>query len=88
MKELMLEKLKSLEDLEQRKLLKDILTGVFANLVDYQEKFNEELEFRVFCEIDDIESNYDIYFALCPKYHVDPADDFRFSEDMEERSLT
>ncbi|HHZ20087.1 MAG TPA: normocyte-binding protein [Firmicutes bacterium] len=90
MKELMLEKLKSLEDLEQRKLLKDILTGVFANLVDYQEKFNEELEFRVFCEIDDIESNYDIYFALCPKYHVDPVDDFLFPvfpEDMEEKKF-
>lgn len=90
MKEMMLEKLKSMEDLEQRKLLKDILAGFFSNLIDYQEKMNEELEFKIFCEIEDIEKNYDIYFALCPKDNVDPIDDFLypvFPEEMEEKKF-
>jgi hypothetical protein len=76
MKELMLEKLKKIDNLDQRKLLKDILTGLLTNLIDYQEQVNQQLENRVFSEIDDLERKYDLYFTLCPKGELDPLDNF------------
>jgi hypothetical protein len=76
MKELMLEKLKKMESLDQRKLLKEILTGLFTNLLDYQAQVNQHLEERVFSEIDDVERKYDLYFAVCPKSNLDPLDNF------------
>jgi hypothetical protein len=76
MKELMLEKLKQMENLDQRKLLKEILTGLFSNLIDYQSQVNQRLEERVFSEIDDKERKYDLYFTVCPKNNIDPLDNF------------
>lgn len=48
MKELMIERLRKIEDLEQRQLLKDIVSGVFVNLIDYQDDMNKKLGDRVF----------------------------------------
>jgi hypothetical protein len=76
MKELMLEKLGKIENLEQRKVLKEILTGFFINLIDYQTEVNQRLEERVFSEIDDTERKYDLYFTVCPKNNLDPLDNF------------
>ncbi|HAU34589.1 MAG TPA: normocyte-binding protein, partial [Lysinibacillus sp.] len=42
----MFERLRKIEDLEQRQLLKDIVSGVFVNLIDYQEDMNRKLEER------------------------------------------
>jgi hypothetical protein len=88
MKQLMLEKLKKMEDLDQRKLLKEILNGFFNNLLDYQEQVNQRLEDRVFSEIDDWERCYDLYFTVCPKANLDPLDNFWrpvFPEDAAEK---
>lgn len=74
----MLERLRKIENLEQRQLLKDVIQGVLFNLVDYQEKMNEQLEQRVFNEIEDWESNYDIYATVCPLNQIDPIHEYLF----------
>ncbi|NLD47642.1 MAG: normocyte-binding protein [Clostridiaceae bacterium] len=87
MKDIILERLSKMEDLEQRRLLKDIMSGFFSNLTDYQEASNRNLEARIFNEIEDSEKKYNIYFTVCDKNNVDPVDDFLypvFPEDMEE----
>ncbi|MEG0552155.1 MAG: hypothetical protein RR533_01310, partial [Carnobacterium sp.] len=78
MKEVMLERLRKIENLEQRQLLKDIVSGVLVNLVDYQDEMNKKLEHRVFNEIENWENKYDIYSTLCAKEDVDPIHDCLF----------
>lgn len=68
----MYERLRKIEDLEQRQLLKDIVSGVFVNLIDYQDEMNRKLEERVFNEIEDVENRFDIYVTLSSKEDVDP----------------
>lgn len=88
MRDIIIEKLNKMEDLEQRKLLKDIMSGFFINLIDYQETMNKNLEERVFGEIEDIERNYDVYMTVCSKCNVDPVDEFLFpvfTEDVREK---
>jgi hypothetical protein len=85
----MLEKLKKMEDLDQRKVLKDILTGLFANLLDYQALANQKLEDRVFSENNGQGQKYDLYFTICPKSDLDPLDNFWrpvFPEELTERN--
>ena len=87
MKELILDKLKKMEDLEQRKLLKDIMAGLFVNLIDYQEQANQNLENRVFSEINDDTIFYDLFVTICPRSMYDPLDPFLhpvFQEDLAE----
>ena len=78
MKEHFLEELNNIEDLEQRKLLKNIVIGCFSGLIDYQETVNRELTERVFNEVEDTESHYHIYMTVCQQQEVDPIDDFLF----------
>lgn len=78
MKEVLIEKLTKMEDLEQRKLLKDILAGFFSNLIDHQETMNTNLEKKIFAEISDQEGFYDIFTTVSPKNNIDPLDDFLF----------
>ncbi|MFJ7662796.1 normocyte-binding protein [Lysinibacillus sp. NPDC097162] len=77
-KELMIERLRKIEDLEQRQLLKDIVSGVFVNLIDYQEEMNKRLEERVFNEIEDVENRFDIYVTLSSKEDIDPIHQYLF----------
>lgn len=87
----MFERLRKIEDLEQRQLLKDIVSGVFVNLIDYQEDMNRKLEERIFNEMDDIENKYDIYATLLPREDVDPIHDCLFPicpTDIEEKKST
>ncbi|WP_241745396.1 normocyte-binding protein [Lysinibacillus sphaericus] len=90
LKELMFERIRKIEDLEQRQLLKDIVSGVFVNLIDYQEDMNRKLEERIFNEMDDIENKYDIYATLLPREDVDPIHDCLFPicpTDIEEKKI-
>ncbi|MGE8000567.1 normocyte-binding protein [Lysinibacillus sp. NPDC093190] len=90
MKELMLERLRKIEDLEQRQLLKDIVSGVFVNLIDYQDEMNKRLEERIFNEIDDVENRFDIYVTLSSKENVDPIHECLFPmrpADLESKSI-
>lgn len=74
----MIERLRKIEDLEQRQLLKDIVSGVFVNLIDYQEEMNKRLEERVFNEIEDVENRFDIYVTLSSKEDIDPIHQYLF----------
>lgn len=88
MKDIIIDKLSKMEDLEQRKILKDIISGVFLNLIDYQESFNKNLEERVFSEIEDKEKRYDVYVTVNNIDNIDPVDDFLYpiiSTDLEEK---
>ena len=90
MKELMIERLRKIEDLEQRQLLKDIVSGVFVNLIDYQDEMNKKLEERIFNEIDDVENRFDIYVTLSSKEDVDPIHECLFPmrpADLESKSI-
>ncbi len=89
MKDIILDRLSKMEDLEQRRQLKNIDTGVFLNLVEYQEDMNRRLEQRIFSEVDNKEENYDVYVTLCPKDEVDPTQEFLYPirpEDMENKT--
>ncbi|MBE1555948.1 normocyte-binding protein [Sporosarcina limicola] len=72
MKDIVLDRLRRIENLEQRQLLKEIVSGVLVNLVEYQEEMNRKLEERVFNEIEDWEDKHDIYVTLCTKEDIDP----------------
>jgi hypothetical protein len=88
MKDIIIDKLSKMEDLEQRKILKDIISGVFLNLIDYQESFNKNLEERIFSEIEDKEKRYDVYVTVNNIDNIDPVDDFLYpiiSTDLEEK---
>jgi hypothetical protein len=90
MKELILEKLRHMEDLEQRRLLKEIMTGFFANLIDYQDTFNRNLEERVFREVGAAADRFDIAVSICPRKLVDPLDNLLFPvfpEDLADRTF-
>ncbi|MEQ6355754.1 normocyte-binding protein [Lysinibacillus sp. M3] len=90
MKELMIERLRKIEDLEQRQLLKDIVSGVFVNLIDYQDDMNKKLEDRVFNEIDDAENRFDIYVTISSREDVDPIHECLFPmrpADLESKSI-
>lgn len=86
----MIERLRKIEDLEQRQLLKDIVSGVFVNLIDYQDEMNKRLEDRVFNEIDDAENRFDIYVTLSSREDVDPIHECLFPmrpADLESKSI-
>lgn len=76
MKELIHDRLSRMEDLEQRKLLKNVMTGLFLNLVEYQEDMNRKIERKVFDEIEDGEEKHDIFVSMCRRDDVDPIHDF------------
>ncbi|OPH46690.1 normocyte-binding protein [Paenibacillus ferrarius] len=78
MKDIILDRLSRMDDLEQRKLLKNIMTGVFLNLVDYQEEVNRKLEERVFKEVEASEEGQDIYVTICPREEIDPIHEFLY----------
>jgi hypothetical protein len=78
MKDIVQDRLARIKDLDQRKLLKNIITGVFLNLVEYQEDLNHKLEERVFKEVEDREDNHDIYVTLCSREEMDPIHEFLF----------
>lgn len=83
------EKLNKIKDLEDRVLLKKILNGVIMSLEEYSEDRLNELEERVFNELQYEKEKYDIYSTIMKRSEMDPTDDFLYpilSEDMEEKT--
>ncbi|WP_088825468.1 normocyte-binding protein [Listeria goaensis] len=78
MEKIFQDRLRKLEDLDDRKLLKDILNGVFSNLVTHTKTELNQLEARIFNEMEDMESNFDIYASLVSKEDFDPIHTFYF----------
>ncbi|MNO96132.1 hypothetical protein D3C76_877940 [compost metagenome] len=78
MKDIVQDRISKMEDLQQRRMLKNIMTGVFLNLVEYQDDLNRKLERRVFDEIEGDDGKHDIFTALCPREELDPIHEFLF----------
>ena len=78
MKDIVQDRLSKMEDLQQRRMLKNLMTGVFLNLVEYQEELNQKLERRVFDEVHGDEGMHDVIAALCSRDEVDPVHEFLY----------
>ncbi|AKG36026.1 hypothetical protein [Paenibacillus durus] len=78
MKELVQDRLGRMEDLQQRQILKNLMTGVFLNLVEYQEEMTRKLEQRVFHEMEDDGQRYDIFVSMCSREDFDPIHEFLY----------
>lgn len=78
MKDMILERLSRMEDLQQRRMLRDLMSGVFLNLVDYQEDLNRRLEQRVFEEVGEYEGKYDVFVSMCQRDEWDPLHEYLF----------
>ncbi|MEK4063884.1 MULTISPECIES: normocyte-binding protein [unclassified Paenibacillus] len=78
MKDIIRDRLNKMEDLEQRRMLKDVMTGLFLNLVEYQETLNRQIEERVFNELEPEEVRHDVYASLCPREELDPLHEFLY----------
>lgn len=76
MKDIISDRLSKMEDLEQRKLLKQLMTGLFLNLVEYQEEMNRKMERKVFDEVEDGEEKHDVFVSLCRRDELDPIHEF------------
>lgn len=76
MKDIISDRLSKMEDLEQRKQLKQLMTGLFLNLVEYQEEMNRKMERKVFDEVEDGEEKHDVFVSLCRRDELDPIHDF------------
>ena len=77
-----------MEDLKQRRVLKTMMWEVFEELVDYQENMYRELENRIFDEVKNFESHYDIKAAIVKRERLDLLDGYLFplkEEDREEK---
>ncbi|KOY15760.1 hypothetical protein [Paenibacillus xylanivorans] len=76
MKDIIRDRLNKMEDLEQRRMLKDLMTGVFLNLVEYQETLNKQIEQRVFDEVKNQEGKYELHITLIDREDYDPIHEF------------
>ena len=80
------EKLNKISDLEDRAVLKKIMTSVFASLEEYTKESYDNIEKRVFNALQIEKDKYDVYSCICPLEEVDPISDFFYpmvSEDLE-----
>lgn len=78
MKELIIDRLSRMENLEERKLLKDILNSVFVNVVDYNEQMFDKLSNDLLKEIEYQEDQYTIFSSLVSRENYDPVDEFLY----------
>jgi len=82
------EKLSRIKDLEDRILLKKIMNSVFESLEQYSEDSFNDLEERVFNELQYVKEKYNIYSTIIKRNEIDPTDDFLYPillEDAEEK---
>ncbi|NFO05129.1 normocyte-binding protein [Clostridium botulinum] len=82
------EKLNEINDLNDRVMLKKILNSVFTSLEQHSEDRFNDLEERVFDEIQYLEEKYNVYSTIIDRKHLDVTNEFLFpviEEDTEER---
>ncbi|MDP4180490.1 MAG: normocyte-binding protein [Bacillota bacterium] len=85
------DRLNKMKDLQQHKLLNDIMRDFLCNLIDYQDTANRNLEARVFNEIVDEESRYNVFITIYQKEDVSPIDEFLFpvfAEELETKQMS
>lgn len=76
MKDIIQDRLNRISDLKERRLLKEILFDVYENVVEYNLMMYEQLEKRIYDEIDDPLDKFYIYTSLELGSSVDPISDF------------
>jgi len=87
MKEHWQERLLKIEDLNERRILRDILLSAFTNIEDYTNIQLEAIKQRVFEENKPEQDQYDIYTSVVAGSDYDPISDFLFpmnEEDLQE----
>lgn len=87
MKEQIKRNLNNIQELEDKKLLKDIMQYVFNGMIDYTDAVYDRVQRRVFEEINLDDKKRYIYTTVCEKEHYDNLDDFMFpmfQEDLKE----
>jgi len=77
MKEHWQERLSKIEDLEERRLLRDVLLAAFSNIENYTDGQLEAIKQRVFDE-NKIDHQLDIYTRIVSADEYDPINDFLF----------
>lgn len=83
------EKLNEITDLNDRVLLKKIMSSVFEALEEYSNDRINDLEKRVFNELQYVKEKYNIYSTIAKRDKLDITDEFLFpilSEDAEEKT--
>lgn len=78
MKDLIKDRLDKIENLEDRRLLKQILNRLFTSLTEYTEEELFQIKKQVLDEIENTNEQFDIYYQLLPKDEVDIISDFFF----------
>lgn len=76
MDELIKDRLSKVSDLEERKLLKKVLVDVYQGIVDYNLNMYNNLEKRIYDEIDDPLEKFYIYSSLIHISDLDPISNF------------
>ncbi|AZK48613.1 normocyte-binding protein [Paenibacillus lentus] len=78
MKDIVMDRLSKMEDLQQRRVLRSLMSSVFLGLVEYQEELNRQIERRVFEEVGNQDSKYDVYVGMCRREEWDPLHEYLF----------
>ncbi len=89
MDERIYEKLNDIKDLEDRVLLKKIMSSVFEALEEHSKDRINAIEKRVFNEVPYIKEKYNIYSTIVKRDKLDATDDFLYpmtAEDVEEKT--
>lgn len=86
MENILIDKLNKVKNLDDRRLLKEVILGTVLELSKYQNQINKSVEERVFNEVKKNEGNYSIYFTVNKRENIDLLDEFLFpifSEEIE-----
>lgn len=90
MKEVIKNKLSRIPELEDRKLLKDILNYTFSEMIDYCDNSYDTLVKSVFDQMDSDKTTHKIYTTICKVSDYDPIDPFLHpmkQEDIEKNEI-
>ena len=75
-KELISERLKSISDLDDRRMLRSVLNDVYSGVIDYSTEMYTRLEGRIYDEVVNPLDDFYIYTSIEERGKVDPIDDF------------
>ncbi|GAB2022761.1 hypothetical protein RyT2_18350 [Pseudolactococcus yaeyamensis] len=86
MKEILQSRLNQLPSLEERAVLKEILNGVFSGLIDYTDQELSAIKDRVFNDIEDEASKFDVFYQITSKDEFNPISSLYFPIDENDLS--
>lgn len=78
------ERINKIENLKDRRALRDAVTGALENLDQYNRQLYELMERRLQNELADFRLEFDIYTAVCAKDDYDAINDFFFPMDPDD----